>query len=1127
MPEYLAPAVYVEETETIKPIEGVSTSTAAVLGVTERGPANWPILITSFGEFQRWFGDYLDPQAFPNNRCFLPHAVEGFFTNGGQRVYVTRVVSANAVPSTLDLFDRGTAASVMSALLRSALRNTGTAVQPPLISVIDPGALAANDWIRIGDGSQSEYRSIVGLNPSTQVPLNYPLALAHALNAPIIQFNADPVVGGGYTLAAPAVAGSHNIVVTGANFAPLVADVLLEVDVAASGEHHFVQAVTGTGVNRTVTLRTALRSDYPTIGTVVTALNYPRPFPAPPSVAPLGPLTATTLLASAAAEDTVIFGANLAGAFAPGTLVALEPNTANEEVRRVGTLNRVTLSRPAYRDYAAGSRMDLFALQDDDVTITTANPLNGLSTLALSSVAGLAAGQSVVAGPGTADTETRTIQSVDVTTTSVVLTAPLGNPHTPPPAAKLILSPVPKVLTSPGRAGSAVVSLNERFGLAVGDVIRIGAAPNDEYLTVTALPGAPGPGDVALDGALAIAHGVGTEVRRQIVAPAAAAPFPAFLAVDAPAGSADLFVTDNNAFNVGAVVQVRSSGGVNDYHVIAANAAPVAPQEIELNAPLDRNHEAGAIVAQRTGLIHVEALDTGGWGNRLRISVWDEPDGVARGARLTAINNPTEIVLSSFAGVETGSVLEVSDPSQNGAVIAPLLKVIGVNRSNGRISLDPATQVSALQIAADLANPGTLQVRSREFRLSVVVMRAPDPLVPAREEVQTSEFFPNLSMDPRHSRYFQRVIGVIGGLPLRAADHRPEGESWYVRVQDLEVVQASREAIRLGPEALTDTLPSGRTAPARHALDGGSDAIGLLAIPDFIGLNPPDPEQRTGLQTFRNMEDVSLVSAPGQVNPALQDALISHCEELRYRFAVLDGPPPPDDSIADVRNQRQQFDTKYAALYHPWLLIPQPFPASPAAVGQPYPVPPSGHVLGVFARTDSERGVHKAPANEVVRGIIGLQRLLNKQEQDILNPYPVNINVIRDFRPNNRGIRIWGGRVITSDSAWKYVNVRRLLIFIEHSIDRGLQWVVFEPNAEPLWARVRRTISNFLTIVWRNGGLEGTKVEEAYFVKCDRTTMTQTEIDNGQLICVIGVAPVKPAEFVIIRIGLWTARSDS
>jgi phage tail sheath protein FI len=247
---------------------------------------------------------------------------------------------------------------------------------------------------------------------------------------------------------------------------------------------------------------------------------------------------------------------------------------------------------------------------------------------------------------------------------------------------------------------------------------------------------------------------------------------------------------------------------------------------------------------------------------------------------------------------------------------------------------------------------------------------------------------------------------------------------------------------------------------------------------------------------------------------------------MRYRFAVLDTLPEPTDTISDAQGQRQQFDSKYAALYYPWLTIPDPFPANLADIHD-YPIPPSGHLLGVYARTDTDRGVHKAPANEIVRGITGLRRKVNKEEQDILNPYPVNINVIRDFRDNNRGIRVYGGRVITSDPDWKYVNVRRLMIFIEASLERGLQWVVFEPNADPLWARVRRVVSNFLTTVWRNGALEGAKVEEAFFVKCDRTTMTQSDIDNGRLIVVVGVAPVKPAEFVIVRIGLWTAHADS
>jgi phage tail sheath protein FI len=171
-------------------------------------------------------------------------------------------------------------------------------------------------------------------------------------------------------------------------------------------------------------------------------------------------------------------------------------------------------------------------------------------------------------------------------------------------------------------------------------------------------------------------------------------------------------------------------------------------------------------------------------------------------------------------------------------------------------------------------------------------------------------------------------------------------------------------------------------------------------------------------------------------------------------------------------------------------------------------------MAGLYARVDNERGVHKAPANEVIRGIQKLADDVTKREQDLLNPK--NINALRYFP--GRGNRVWGARVVTSDAAWKYINVRRLFIYVEQSIDVGTQWVVFEPNDEPLWARVRQTITNFLTTVWRSGALQGGKAEEAFFVKCDYSTMTQDDIDNGRLICLIGIAPVKPAEFVIFRI---------
>jgi phage tail sheath protein FI len=182
--------------------------------------------------------------------------------------------------------------------------------------------------------------------------------------------------------------------------------------------------------------------------------------------------------------------------------------------------------------------------------------------------------------------------------------------------------------------------------------------------------------------------------------------------------------------------------------------------------------------------------------------------------------------------------------------------------------------------------------------------------------------------------------------------------------------------------------------------------------------------------------------------------------------------------------------------------------------------------MGIYARTDIERGVHKAPANEVIRGIRDLEFKLTKEEQGILNP--ININVLRNFRDNYRGLRVWGARTLSSDPDWKYVNVRRLFNFIEHSIDRGTQWAVFEPNDEPTWARLRRTVTAFLRTVWRNGALQGRTPEEAFFVKCGlyEDTMTQDDIDNGRLIMLIGLAPVKPAEFVIFRIGQWAAGSE-
>lgn len=295
---------------------------------------------------------------------------------------------------------------------------------------------------------------------------------------------------------------------------------------------------------------------------------------------------------------------------------------------------------------------------------------------------------------------------------------------------------------------------------------------------------------------------------------------------------------------------------------------------------------------------------------------------------------------------------------------------------------------------------------------------------------------------------------------------------------------------------------------------GSNGSISNISAADFIG-EDRGAGRRTGIQSFLDNDVVSLIAIPGVTDPNVQLTLVAHCENTGSRFAVLDIPKDAR-KVEDIIAHRNIFDTNYAALYHPWLTVFDPLDKKNISI------PPSGSMLGIYARSDNTRGVHKAPANEVVRGCVGLDCQFNTGEQDILNPKGVNL--IRAFA--GQGIRVWGARTATSNSSWKYINVRRLFIFIEESIKANTNWAVFEPNDEVLWVRVQRTISVFLTNLWRNGSLAGSSPEEAFFVHIGRDTMSQDDIDNGRLICVIGVAPVKPAEFVIFRISQKTADAE-
>ena len=335
------------------------------------------------------------------------------------------------------------------------------------------------------------------------------------------------------------------------------------------------------------------------------------------------------------------------------------------------------------------------------------------------------------------------------------------------------------------------------------------------------------------------------------------------------------------------------------------------------------------------------------------------------------------------------------------------------------------------------------------------------------------------------------------------------------------------DAVNAGSKLVTVVEIVSSAPLAERAPEAGTyvlKAATLAAVPkleagQFVG----DVVERSGMEGLEIAEDVTMVCCPdvmaayqsgaldGNGVKAVQLAMIAHCERMGDRIAILD--PLPDLTPQDAKRWREvdtNYDSKYAALYYPWIKIAGPD-------GRPLAVPPSGHMAGIYARSDNERGVHKAPANEVIRGALEAAAAITKGEQDTLNP--IGVNCIRSF--TGRGLRVWGARTLSSDPAWRYINVRRLFNYVEESIERGTQWVVFEPNDSDLWARVKRDVEAFLTGVWRDGALFGRTPEEAFFVKCDEELNPADVRDRGQLIVDIGIAPVKPAEFIVFRFSQW------
>lgn len=451
--------------------------------------------------------------------------------------------------------------------------------------------------------------------------------------------------------------------------------------------------------------------------------------------------------------------------------------------------------------------------------------------------------------------------------------------------------------------------------------------------------------------------------------------------------------------------------------------------------------------------------------------------------------------------VKSGAVVEVV---VNGKNLAPSLL------PDGNDTLDPnnlrVVSVDAEGRRSFIDNTGATPAVGADDVIQEVTMR-----VRVTVGTERVEEYVDLAADSAQKRYIGKIL----------QEDDPEDEDapvWF----DWDTT-ASADPV---PQFLPALLMVALQGNATPRLEGGHD--GLLPSPDDLAGSEADPDdpaiKATGLEALAEIDDIAIVALPDSgdmgdtlVSQVAAQKLISHAERERYRIAVVDGPI--GSSMNEIRDFRGQFDSKYAAIYYPWIKIFDP--TERFAQGAPpkqLVLPPSGFVCGIYARNDITRGVHKAPANEVVRGLTKFELNVNKPRQEVINPE--GINALRFFE--GRGHRVWGARTMSSDPEWKYVNVRRLFIYIEHSIDKATQWAVFEPNNRFLWDNIRRTVEDFLLVLWRDGALQGAKPEDAFFVRCDRTTMTQNDLDNGRMICLIGLAPVKPAEFVIFRVGQWT-----
>ncbi len=458
--------------------------------------------------------------------------------------------------------------------------------------------------------------------------------------------------------------------------------------------------------------------------------------------------------------------------------------------------------------------------------------------------------------------------------------------------------------------------------------------------------------------------------------------------------------------------------------------------------------------------LRVRAQDPGSWGNQLRVTVRPSPEMQTFLTR-DASPGETTLLVKSAHGLQPGIIVRLEDGEAQWWST--------VTRVDGK----QITLAKPLDRAFASAAPSYLSALA--FDLEV-------------QDLDRRERFAGLSLEGRSPRFVERVINEQSRLVSVAVlgAQSPTAEALPTEVSELALQGGGDGLTDLGPE---DFIGYDRGPGARRGLMGLVDAPGfdLVAIPDLMAAY-----ERS--ERFRTMRDVE----------AVQDAAVSLCERSPNRFCLLD--PPPKADYLEVLRWRQQFDAAHAAIYFPWVVVLEG--------GKPRAVPPSGHIAGIYARSDREQGVHKAPANEQIEGIVDLDTLLLDQHLAELNAS--GINCMRSFAA--RGLRVWGARTLASDPEWRFLNVRRTISAISAAIEEGTQWVVFEPNGPRLWKRVSRTITAFLMGLRERGMLVGETPEDAFFVQCDAESNAPEEVDRGMLITRIGLAVSRPVEFIVYRL---------